>query len=478
LRILDNGLVEITGKKTGRKKIIHPKDLPAFGISYSTYQTESKAYKEAIGGETKELSAANQKQRGLGKSGLDSLNEVKNIYQKDPKVLLKQKVPGKWLSRKFDSALFNTVESILRSRSGAAVPEEEVRRYMTKLGPTFGDNRKTVEYKLNQLENIIENETGTVTEKKESALAEAKKHARNIGGTIGGVLGGVGGFIAGGPPGAGLGAAAGYGAGYAGQEVVEDLLGKQQQTVPEQVIGQVGGSIKAGLTGRMAAQLPFTAGKFALGAERLVGKGIAKRAVNKTSRELAKKEILEEGLKTASKGHDVRDIAIAKAQRVGEKVNGNIVYKSIKEWAKKAKRGANTATKRAVDDFLKSAGKAYKGKMLNPETAKSIWDFARKSHTSAGRAGLTIESTYHGAVRDGIRVALEKTAPGFEKGTKLIAKGLEREKVLKTIRTALERQYTKKELAKLDPLLAKIFKAIKGPLKTAGTYRILGKLGL
>lgn len=106
--------------------------------------------------EGKPLGSAQAKSVELASSGLKSLETVRSELEEDPSLLTKQLVPGKWISRKFDSALFNTVESILRARSGAAVPETEVRRYMTRLAPTFGDSKEVVDFKLDQLQSMLQ----------------------------------------------------------------------------------------------------------------------------------------------------------------------------------------------------------------------------------------------------------------------------------------------------------------------------------
>ena len=98
-----------------------------------------------------------EKLRNLGESGLRTLSQVKSIYESDPTVLTKQKIPGKFFSRSFDNALFNTVDALLRIRTGAAAPEEEVRRYMASLGPNFGDSAEVVEQKLNNLSADLAN---------------------------------------------------------------------------------------------------------------------------------------------------------------------------------------------------------------------------------------------------------------------------------------------------------------------------------
>lgn len=115
----------------------------------------AKAVKEGVkaGTKTKELSVEEKKYKNLGESGTRTLSQVKDMYEKDPGVLNKQLVPGQFFSRDFDSALFNTVDALLRVRTGAQAPESEVRAYMKKLGPTFGDSPEVVEQKLNNLQS-------------------------------------------------------------------------------------------------------------------------------------------------------------------------------------------------------------------------------------------------------------------------------------------------------------------------------------
>jgi hypothetical protein len=106
----------------------------------------------------KPLSSASQTQLNLAKSGLRALDEVKSILLdksgevKDTSVLTKQLIPGQFFSRKFDSAVTRMVEGLLRARSGAAVPDSEVKRYKEKFGPNFGDDPDTIMFKLAQFE--------------------------------------------------------------------------------------------------------------------------------------------------------------------------------------------------------------------------------------------------------------------------------------------------------------------------------------
>lgn len=116
-------------------------------------------------GKPKSVTAATR--ADLAKAGERGLKVVRSELKKDPNVVIKQLVPGTYLSRQFDSALFRTVEALLRLRTGAAAPETEVRRYMKQVGPRFGDSKEVIETKLNDLEfafqDALESSTGVTS---------------------------------------------------------------------------------------------------------------------------------------------------------------------------------------------------------------------------------------------------------------------------------------------------------------------------
>ena len=98
-------------------------------------------------------SSISGKDAALAESGISSLGRIRSMLQKDPNLLLKQSlIPGRLASRDFDRDLFGAVEALLRLRSGAAVPESEVRRYMRSYGPSLGDSYETAMNKINLLE--------------------------------------------------------------------------------------------------------------------------------------------------------------------------------------------------------------------------------------------------------------------------------------------------------------------------------------
>jgi hypothetical protein len=106
-------------------------------------------------GKDDKVSVTGAQRQALAKSGLRNLQILKKELDNDPSVVLKQAVPGKFFSRQFDSSLFRTVEALLRLRTGAAAPEQEVKRYMDQWGPRLGDNAEVVQSKLDALEQDL-----------------------------------------------------------------------------------------------------------------------------------------------------------------------------------------------------------------------------------------------------------------------------------------------------------------------------------
>lgn len=154
-KINQDGSVRIFNSKTGQViDNVKPEELVNYSPSLVGDYEKMRADNEAkvLEAAAKPEAVAAKKNRTLGESGLRTLEQAKEIYEKDPNVLLKQKIPGQWLSRDFDNAMFNTIETILRLRTGAAAPESEVRRYMSKAGINFGDSPEVVEQKLQNLE--------------------------------------------------------------------------------------------------------------------------------------------------------------------------------------------------------------------------------------------------------------------------------------------------------------------------------------
>src|SRR3990167_1540988 len=138
--------------------------LDVADVAKTSPQIAEKAIQQGVKPVSKaQASSADVKKlEGLGKSGLEAIQEARNIYEKDPNVLTKQLVPGpyKLLSKRFDAALYNAADTVLRLRTGAQANPSEIRGYMTRLAPSFGDDPETAEFKFKQLEKILSDASG------------------------------------------------------------------------------------------------------------------------------------------------------------------------------------------------------------------------------------------------------------------------------------------------------------------------------
>ena len=85
-----------------------------------------------------------------------TFEQVEQLLAEDPTKMLKNVIPGKLGARDYDSAAFRAVEGLLRARSGAAIPESEVRRYMNANLPKIGDSKEEMKFKLEAFRKDLE----------------------------------------------------------------------------------------------------------------------------------------------------------------------------------------------------------------------------------------------------------------------------------------------------------------------------------
>lgn len=134
MRILDNGLVEIRNKKTGETRMLKPEDLPSYGISYTTYSKEAKAYKEITGkkvtkGED-DLSAEEKKQTKKTGDTQNIVTLLEDLYYKGGQTtglaknktgVIGGKAPGKTatlLAKVKEDPQYETYKRTLESKRG------------------------------------------------------------------------------------------------------------------------------------------------------------------------------------------------------------------------------------------------------------------------------------------------------------------------------------------------------------------------
>lgn len=103
------------------------------------------------GGAGANVGITSAKDYGLAKSGLKNVETMWKLYQEDPDVLTKQLVPGQFFSRKFDSAVYDAADTLLRLRTGAQANPDEIRGYMRKIAPSFGDTADDVLFKVRKM---------------------------------------------------------------------------------------------------------------------------------------------------------------------------------------------------------------------------------------------------------------------------------------------------------------------------------------
>ena len=183
MRILDDGTVEIQRRDSAGKvletKVVDPKNLPSYGIPYSKYADELDAYQkmqQTDSGEGEKVrSGADAKVVATTKSGLRSVESAKErlkFKEQGDKVstglMSKLQLYGAstdlmpwnigdltpW-GRGLEKDLFDAADAVLRMRTGAAAPEEEIRRYLKNKGPRPTDSPKVQKEKLDAMEQEL-----------------------------------------------------------------------------------------------------------------------------------------------------------------------------------------------------------------------------------------------------------------------------------------------------------------------------------
>jgi len=147
---LPNGRA-ITRDEVWNAMIQDPQNKATYNMLLTEFDRRAKET-----GTAKPLSTAAASDIGLALAGLRGVEDLELALQKDPNAFVKQLVPGQFFSREYDAAAFAVTEAILRMRSGAAVPETEVRRYQKRLMPYVGDSADVVQTKIERAKQILE----------------------------------------------------------------------------------------------------------------------------------------------------------------------------------------------------------------------------------------------------------------------------------------------------------------------------------
>lgn len=471
----------IEGIKSGNLDI---KDLPekqrvgvSFGLSAGGYKKENE-----------ETTQEERKAQGLATSGIRSLNLVQKEYEKDPTVVVKQLLPGKFASRTFDSELFNSVDTLLRLRTGAQAPKSEVRAYMNAFGPKFGDSDKVVQQKLNTLQQNLLDAAGKTEQFKQSELNVSDKFKAS---PLGGVMSLL--FpklteetrtVANLPK-----ALPQYTRdikergplGTPSAELLSMLTpdSKKEDFGNNRLLNALTSAYKSTTTSQGAASELATPFILASGVKQM-GTKFLDALKPKVNDPRLKPEVLKEGIKLVEKGGKIRNLAIQKAEQSGKTIDGSRLATKIEEWGRKAI--STGEDKKVVLEKIRIAKKLFQNKSFTPNQAKGLWDAASQGFKDSGKAGNTVLASYQRALRDSLRIELEQIAHGFDKGTTIMAEGMSKNKILKSVSDAIQRETIKGGLKipkATEPELSKFLKrATSGAAGAAATVLLLKALGL
>lgn len=129
-------------------------------------------------------------------------------------------------------------------------------------------------------------------------------------------------------------------------------------------------------------------------------------------------------------GGVLRDAAVETAEKAGKSINGGTIFEDLQKWAQTARK-ANPGKEKQIGQVINSAEQQFKDKKITPKEAFDIWKEVDSGFKANGVSKTTIESSSDRAMRGSLRKLLDAAAPGFEKGTGMIATGLGRSKGLK-----------------------------------------------
>jgi len=189
--------------------------------------------------------------------------------------------------------------------------------------------------------------------------------------------------------------------------------GKQR---PSDIVGGVGHDVSTmgQLLGKAFMPAVETAGTI----------GLAKGATNLPS--LVKRGISGGGgVFSQGAGQTLRKEAVTKATG---KIEGNKIVEGMTKWAGNAV-DANPGESKAIMKILNEVNSSYSGKKLVATKGSEIWNLIDRGFTTKGIAKTAVRSQADRALSDLLRLELERVAPGWEQGTKMISRGLRNKKI-------------------------------------------------
>lgn len=142
--------------------LLGPNESPS---SYLSYAKELMNQRKSSGGSGLNVTKPTQEDYTNAVTGTQALQQLNGLISSDPGILQRTRTPGRGLNvlgigseiqkrtgtAEFDTLGFQAVENLLRIQTGAAAPEQEVRRYMNKYLPQPSDSEETKNLKIERM---------------------------------------------------------------------------------------------------------------------------------------------------------------------------------------------------------------------------------------------------------------------------------------------------------------------------------------
>jgi hypothetical protein len=121
MKILSDGTVQIRNKKTGETKVVDPKDLPNYGISYANYKSELDAYDTVTGSDTVASKTKTAEDLQKKKGTAEAAKELIDVLNKKSSGELK----GKELEDALNYAASNYNSNVAFGSGGKSLTDNE-----------------------------------------------------------------------------------------------------------------------------------------------------------------------------------------------------------------------------------------------------------------------------------------------------------------------------------------------------------------
>lgn len=145
------GVGEITPQQAMMAQVLlSPKELIKFNNMYKIQQDTAKASKP------KTMSSAAAKDLSRNQTAKSAIAQLETLLKNDKSNVLKAAIPGSLGARQYRSLWGSILDTIGTNRTGAAYTTEQRKDYKHLL-PVFGDSEKTIEMKMTNIKNEIDN---------------------------------------------------------------------------------------------------------------------------------------------------------------------------------------------------------------------------------------------------------------------------------------------------------------------------------